>query len=522
MMTVWLRLVAFWEKHRAELALLLTFFLVALAVRLPNLMLLPRFNDEGQEVLWGLDIALGRRLPLGAGVNSYYGPLFSYLIAALFRIFGISVELPRLMIAVFGALTVPATYALGRVVWNRLAGLVAAGFVLTCPILILYSSHTGLSGALPPFFATATLAAFHAATVKHTRGLLSLSGILAAFTLQTHPITAVILFGMAIWFLSLPELKARLKQRELYIALALFIIGCAPIIVTMIQAHSSFPKSAQEIAYQLSPTLAPGEYLSRLVTLLRVGGFFLGGGIGPATLVLRSEATTIALLLLAGLAVNWYRGNRLIPLVLVPSILALPVVLGDLSERYILYLLPAAYVAIGGLVAEIWRWLEDARWSGQLARLERARIALLVLTGGIVAFPLVSLHTYYDEAFVEGITNQEYFRLAEVVLSTGACGAHLQVEDAQDDLSTPIKEQSWFALHAVDVVLTLDRCEHTTLSASALEQSLAAQDHSGWLIVSEPTHAALSERFDLDVVTSARIPPIASIVVPIILDRVSP
>jgi hypothetical protein len=239
-------------------------------------------------------------------------------------------------------------------------------------------------------------------------------------------------------------------------------------------------------------------------------------------LLLRSESTTLALLLIVALAVNWYRGRRLIPLVLVPSILGLPVVLGDLSERYILYLLPAAYVAIGGLVAEIWRWLENARRSEQRVRLARAGMALLILTGGLVAFPLVSLHTYYDEAFADGITNQEYFRLADVVRSNGACGAHLQVEDDQGDLSTPIKEQSWFALHAVDVVLTLDRCEHTALTVSALEQSLAAQDHGGWLIVSEPTQAALSKRFDLDVVTSARIPPIASTVVPIILDRVSP
>jgi 4-amino-4-deoxy-L-arabinose transferase-like glycosyltransferase len=512
----------FWKEHRAELALSLGLFVLALAVRLPNLMLLPRFNEEGQEVLWGLDIALGRRLPLSAGVNPYLGPLFSYLIAVLFRIFGISVELPRLTVAVFGALTVPATYALGRMVWNRLAGLVAAGFVLTCPILILYSSHVGISGALPPFFATATLAAFYAANVKKTTGLLSLSGLLAACTLQTHPITAVILFGMAVWFLSLPELKVRLRQRELYIGLGLFILGCAPTILNLVQAYGLSPKSAQEISNALSPTLAPGEYFSRLVTVSKLDGFFLGGGIGTGTVLLRVEAITLELLLLAALAVSWYRGNRLIPLVLVTSILILAVVLGELSERYIIYLLPAAYVAIGGLVTEILRRLQNARGSRQLALFDGARVATLVLTGGLVFFPLVSLHTYYDEALVSGITNLEYFRLADVVRSNEACGAHLQVEEPLADYSTPMKEQSWFALHAVDVVLTLDRCEHTTLTVSALEQSLAAHDHAGWLIVSEPTHAALSKRFDLDVTTIALLPPIASTVLPVILDRVSP
>ncbi len=516
------RLNALWRKQGSTLALLLGLFAIALVVRLPNLMLVPKFNDEGQEILWGLDIALGRHLPLGAGINSYYGPLYSYLIAALFRIFGISVELPRLTVAVFGALTVSATYGLGQLMWNRFAGLVAAGFVLTCPILILHSSHTATSAALPPFFVTVTLAAFYAANVKNVRGLLLLSGLLAALTLQTHPITGVILFGMAVWYLSLPGLKARLKKRELYFALALFILGCAPMILNLIQTYGGFPMSAHDISGAISPTLAPGEYFSRLVALTRVGGFYLGGGIGTVTIILRVEAIALELLLLAALIVNGYRGNHLIPLVLMPSILILAAVLGEQSERYFIYLLPAAYVAIGGLAAESWRWLEETHQSGQPARFPGAGMATMILLGGLVAFPLVSLRSYYDDAFANGITNQEYFRLAEVVQATGVCGARLQVEDTPKDFSTPLTTQSWFALHAVDAVLALDGCEHGTLTARALEQSLSAPGQVGWLILTAQSHATLSERYNLHVITTALAPPMESTVVPVFLDRVSP
>jgi 4-amino-4-deoxy-L-arabinose transferase-like glycosyltransferase len=516
------RLNALWRRQGSTWVLLLGLFAIALVVRLPNLMLVPRFNDEGQEILWGLDIALGRRLPLGAGINSYYGPLYSYLIAALFRIFGVSIELPRLTVAVFGALTVTATYGLGRLMWNRLAGLVAAGFVLTCPILILHSSHTATSAALPPFFVTVTLAAFYAANVKNVRGLLLLSGLLAALTLQTHPITGVILFGMALWYLTLPGLRVRLKKRELYCAIALFILGCAPMILNVIQTYGFFPKSVQEISGVLSPTLAPGEYLSRLVALLKVGGFYLGGGIGTVTVVLRVEAIALELLLLAALIASGYRGNRLIPLVVVTSILILPAALGEQNERYFIYLLPAAYVAVGGLTAESWRGFEETRQLEQPARLAGAGMAAMILLGGLVAFPLISLRAYYDDAFANGLTNEEYFRLAGVVQATGMCGPHLRIEDTPKDFSTPLTTQAWFALHAVDTVLALDGCEHRTLTARVLEQSLSTADQGGWLILTEQSHATLSERFDLQVITTVLAPPIESTVVPVFLDRVSP
>ena len=53
------RVVHWVQAHAWELGLSVLLFAVALAVRLPNLMLVPRFTDEGLEVLWGLQIAQG-------------------------------------------------------------------------------------------------------------------------------------------------------------------------------------------------------------------------------------------------------------------------------------------------------------------------------------------------------------------------------------------------------------------------------------------------------------------------------
>src|SRR5262245_8149117 len=75
---------------------------LALLLRWPLLQEVPRYTDELQEILWSLDIARGQGLPLTA-VDSYYGPLWSYLLAALFAILGPSPFLPRIVAAVLGS-----------------------------------------------------------------------------------------------------------------------------------------------------------------------------------------------------------------------------------------------------------------------------------------------------------------------------------------------------------------------------------------------------------------------------------
>ena len=72
---------------------------LALLLRWPYLQDVPRYTDELQEILWSLDIARGQMLPLTA-VDSYYGPLWSYLLAGLFALFGPSPYLPRIIAAV--------------------------------------------------------------------------------------------------------------------------------------------------------------------------------------------------------------------------------------------------------------------------------------------------------------------------------------------------------------------------------------------------------------------------------------
>src|SRR3712207_5902271 len=102
-----------WSTSGWELALVVGLVIVALAVRLPNLLWAPAYTDESREVLWAVDIYRGRHWPL-TGCDPYLGPIFPYLLAALFHAVGLSLILPRLTVAVFSALVVAAVYWLAR------------------------------------------------------------------------------------------------------------------------------------------------------------------------------------------------------------------------------------------------------------------------------------------------------------------------------------------------------------------------------------------------------------------------
>ena len=111
-------------------------FALAVVIRLPMLTEAPTFTAETIEVLFGLKISRAETFPL-TGADTYYGPLWSYILAAAFWTFGPSPTLPRAIVMVAGSLTVAVTYLFGREIGGRVAGVVAAGLLLTAPWHVL-------------------------------------------------------------------------------------------------------------------------------------------------------------------------------------------------------------------------------------------------------------------------------------------------------------------------------------------------------------------------------------------------
>lgn len=497
------RIHVFWRAYRWELFLSFALFAVALAVRLPNLQLVPRYSDEGDEVLWALGIARGQRLPL-TGADAYYGPLFYYLLAALFRSFGVGIFLPRELAAVFGALTVVATYWLGRLLWTRGAGVVAACFAVTSPGLVVVGSHYGWSSSLTPFFSTATLASLYGGIERRNTWALGLSGLLASLTLQTHPITIVALAAMLLWFLLRRDLGTWLKRRAAYASLSLFGLGYAPMLVANVRLDSPMLAAATQRRHSFGVTLSPDVYLARLSKELSQVLILVGGGVERAdTFILQISLLLMAGLALAGFIIMWHRGKGLLATVFIVTLLLLPIFVKTFAMHYITFLAPIAFVPVGCLFAVLVRHgrANSPPWAG-LKRIGcRVGCALAGAVGvALLVFPLVNISEYYHDMSARGSNNQDFFLLRDMLRASSACGNGLFLDDIRESLREQSKRGWWVTLNSIDYVLTLDNCDHADANEVDLLQRLAQRQQTSWIILPAHDVATFSQRFQLELV----------------------
>lgn len=503
-------------------------FCLALALRLPRLGDVPRFTDEGLEVLWGLAIAQGRHLPLTA-VDAYDGPLFAYLMAALFRLFGVHLLLPRLTIALAGALTVPATYALGWLLGGRVAALAGACLALTSPTLVVFSSHQGWTSSLAPFFTTLTAAALIAGVQRQQSLLIALGGLLAALSLQAHPTTAAALTGLALWLLASPECRRwRRKGATLCAGAALFLLGYAPMLIANARPDSPMLRESRQRAYAFAPTLDPVEYLRRLARLLEEIAYAVSGANLVSALPLRVALSGVSALLVSGaLLVLLLKGAHAVPAMFASTLLLLPIVVKGESLRYFAGLLPLAYAASGVLAARLMRRKPPSPRALAGRHFAEPRINIALSTAAVSALCLCGLAilaAFYRRADAQGMTNAAYFQLRDATRERHSCGPDLMIviDPTADD--NPRAVQTGFALQTVDYVLTMSGCPHTVISreAVAAHDNNAPTGADAWLILSEADAGALSGRLALTPVLLTRPAPVAQTTVPVGLYRYPP
>jgi asparagine N-glycosylation enzyme membrane subunit Stt3 len=229
---------------------------LAILARWPNLLLMPHFTDEIVEVGYAAKIAAAEHFPLTAQ-DTYFGPLHAYILAALLKLFGPSVALPRLVIMVFGAFTVLATYLLGRELAGRAVGTVAAALLLTSPQHILINSHIAWQHSTMPLYSTLccwafvrALRAFIPAARQRGEGetspsaqsghpqlapvYLALAGLLFGLALQTHPGAVVLIPALAATLLATLRLRRfwlLLRTPWPYVAVFAALVAYSPLLI---------------------------------------------------------------------------------------------------------------------------------------------------------------------------------------------------------------------------------------------------------------------------------------------------
>lgn len=203
--------------------LLLGFFIVALGLRLPWLWEIPRFIDELKEVSLAYMIYTGEFLPLHNAAHDI-GALHNYILAALFKILGPSIYLPRFYVAVTATFTVPLLYHLGTRLYGRRAGLLAAALLLFNGMHILVT-HMAWSNCTTPFFFTLALIATLNAEEKKSGPWLVIAALLWAATLQTHSSAIIYVLAAAIYLLRPSFRRQTGVQLPWYFSASLAFLG---------------------------------------------------------------------------------------------------------------------------------------------------------------------------------------------------------------------------------------------------------------------------------------------------------
>jgi 4-amino-4-deoxy-L-arabinose transferase-like glycosyltransferase len=516
-----------------DLLLLAGLLLVATAVRLPYLQLVPIITDEAFEVLSALPILDGQ-LPVFGPINPTFGPLMTYMLAAGFWLFGTSTELPRLLFLLLGVLTVGTTYWLGRSMGGRLAGLLGAALLAFCPVHVLVNSHVAWSNSASPLLATLAFAALHSALRRRSpltpslgagspgsaedegsrpspgalgRGwLLVLGGLSYSLALQTHVSLFVVAPGLVAWFLARRDNGVWLRQPWPYLA-----AGAALLAYGNMLAYHLFSGGAaiadfqqHDYAWVSDPTLS--VYWDNVRAMIQAVGQNLGGQV-PRIQVPGGSLVTLLLLAWYLAAMLWaLRSGEWMPLlVTLSAVLILPYFnqsYKDLfHQRYTAFLLPLSFAAMGLAAARALEWWGRLAWPAARARLSLGLFAFLLLA----ACPLRATLAHYDVETAAGRDNRPMMAMVAYIKDSLPAGTPLYLSP---NLQIERADGGFRYLRAVYYYLTLKGVEHWVLDLPDMASRLDSGGPNGaWLLLRPGDVEELSQQFTLQAIEDApRVP----------------
>ncbi len=381
---------------------LILMILLAFALRLHRIAVQSWWWDEGYSTYLARH---GILTAIRMTAVDIHPPLYYILLSIWGTFTGYTEFTTRFLSTIFGILTLPLLYRVGREGAGRAVGLLAAGLAVLAPAYVYYSQETRMYTlfALEYLFALFLLGRLTDAR-RWPPGLLMAMGITETAMMYTHyfSVVAVIFLNLAVLFLILrqPIEDRRWNFRRWALTQALVVLAYGP---WLPPAYRQTGQHSDERA--TFPTLF--EFLSLTWHFFNIGIREVLGKTGEPPprpgFVAASAAYGIAFagaLIFVGLAV-WRRSRR-IPFrpVLWLAAFALPLLLvfgitrwkPIVHPRYILMLTPALLLTDAFLMAMLWRERPPWRLPG------RALTAALALTIGATFLQGLGI-VYYDPAF---------------------------------------------------------------------------------------------------------------------------
>ncbi len=516
-----------------DLLLLAGLLVVAAAVRLPYLQLVPVVTDEAFEVLSALPILDGE-WPIFGPINPTFGPLLTYLLAAGFWLFGPGMDLPRLLFLMLGVLTVGAAYWLGRSMGGRLAGFVAGALLAFCPVHILVNSRVAWSNSASPLLATLAFAALHSAVRRarppvappsprteseaekppeaqgdrYRRGgpLLVLGGLFYGLALQTHVSLIVVAPGLLVWFLARRDAGAWLRRPWPYLAAGAAVLAYGNMLAYHLLSGGGGMADFQQHGYAWVSDPSLGIYWNNMKTMLQAAGQTLGGQV-PRVQVPGGEIVTLLLLAWYLLAmISLARSGEWMPLlVTLSAVLILPYFNeryeGLFSQRYTAFLLPLSFAAMGVAAARALEWQRRLPWPATRARLAVGLLALLL----VAAYPVRATMAHYAAETGAGRDNRPMWAMVEFLEESLPAGTPLYLSA---NLQTERGDGGFRYMRAVYYYLTLEGVEHWVLDLPEMAGRLASAGPSGaWLLLPPDEIDRLSAQYSLEAIENAPLVP---------------
>lgn len=334
-----------------------------------------RFYNLAGNSLWldeAATLSFARQTLVGIWESTAGGefnpPLFYWLEHGML-VFGESEFVLRLLPALFGVLTIPVVYSIGKEFRDRNVGLIAAALLAFSPFHIFYSQEARAYTPMLFFFSLALLFYVRASRSNETRSWVLFGAFSAvAFWMHFYAIVPVAVLVLHALVARAGEIRKDVRNaKNPALALVAFVVATLPLLIVTINLFLVRTSSA--------PTFGMQGLDVVYVTLSQVSGF--------------SDFIMVPFLILflLGVAYTWRedRNGALLLIFMMVLPLAASLVLSSrmpMIPRHLIYLLPVYFIGIASAYPAL----------RALVR-ERQAVYLFIAAAILISAPFLS--TYY-------------------------------------------------------------------------------------------------------------------------------
>lgn len=295
-------------------------------------------QDEGQMLASALEmVKSGDFLTphLNSAVYFHKPPLYAWLTAMLFKLFGFTEFWGRLSAAVFGIAGVCLTYLFARRIYNERTGLLSALILAVSPLYIVLSKMA-LVDVVLTFFITLALYFFYVnySNPNDKRSLYLMYLAMGLATMTKGPLGLIVPFAAILLFLLIDKKLSFIKSMELVKGAILYLLVASPwFIIETVRHGTYFLKiifGQFLFTIYMSPLQQhPGPFYYYLIVILV--GFLPWSGFFIASLFKKPHALLLSLTIIM-LAI-FSTASTKVPGYFLPAFPAMAIIAGSFLDR---------------------------------------------------------------------------------------------------------------------------------------------------------------------------------------------